>query len=230
VPAMVGLAGSKILAATNLKGDRNRQMAEAESLLRRGLVRDKTDFAAYFYLGILQNLQSNIPAALQAYDHAIELNPSFAPAHVYRGRVLIRLSKYDEALQSIEYAVRLAGSAVHGWHLWRGIAELELGWDQSAEDSFSRALAALPGNPYVQAAMAGFRALKGERELAAIHVGELRRMTPSMDNQMRLVEFNKGADNRPLPNRLGVGLRRALDEHPDLLESQARAALKHQQN
>ena len=230
IPAMVGLAGSRILAATNLKGDRDRQKAEAEGLLRKALRREASDFAAYFYLGILQNLEGNIPAALQAYDQAIELNPSFAPAHAYRGRVLIRGAKYEEALQSIDYANRLAGPVVHGWQLWRGIAALELGRDNAAEDAFNRALAVLPRNPYVQAAVAGFRALKGEREVAGVHANELRRLTPGMTDQMRLIEFNKGADNQQLPNRLGAGLRQALEEQPEAPQSPLQSPADRQSN
>jgi tetratricopeptide (TPR) repeat protein len=227
---MVGLAGSKILAATNRIGDPNRQKTEAEDLLSKLLRRETSDFAAYFYLGVLQNMKGNIPAALQAYGQAIELNPSFAPAHAYRGRVLIRTGRYEEALQSIDYAYRLAGPEVHGWQIWRGIAELELGRDEAAENAFSRALAALPKNPYVQAAMAGFRALKGERELAAMHVSELRQLTPGMTDQIRLIEFNKGADNQPLPNRLGAGLRQAFEAQPEGPQSQRRAASEAQRN
>jgi TolB-like protein len=78
--AMVGLAGTKLLRASNLIGDRDQQMAQAEALLRTAQLRGQTDFSTYFYLGILHNLQSNLPAALQAYDRALEINPSFAPA------------------------------------------------------------------------------------------------------------------------------------------------------
>lgn len=51
-----------------------------------------------------------------------------------------------------------------------------------------------------------------------------------MDNQMRLVEFNKGADNRPLPNRLGAGLRQALEEQPEAPQLQRRATSEFQRN
>jgi DNA-binding winged helix-turn-helix (wHTH) protein/tetratricopeptide (TPR) repeat protein len=212
--AMVGLAGAKLLATSNARGDRPSQTAESEALLRKALVRGTTDFTAYFYLGILHNLEGNVPAALQAYDRALEINPTFAPAYAYRGRALIRLGRYEEALRGIEQAYRVAGKVVSGWQLWQGIAQLQLGQDQAAGESFRKALAVLPDNPYAHAALASFHGLYSEWEVSSLYVDKLRRRTPNMTDQWRLVEFNRGLNDEPLTGRLGDGLRLALEAQP----------------
>jgi tetratricopeptide (TPR) repeat protein len=202
------------LAATNLKGDRAELIREAKALLREAAVKGATDFATYFYFGVLHNLENNLPAALQAYARSIELNPSFAPAYAYRSRVLIRMGRYDEALQGIEYAYHLAGNVVSGWQVWQGLIQLELGQNKAAGESFRRALSAIPGNAYAHAAAASFHALAGEWENARLHVDELRKLTPDKSDEWRLREFNTGAGREPLISRLGRGLRVALEAQP----------------
>ena len=211
--AMVGLAGSKILRASNLIGDPDKQSAEADALLREAYSRGSSDFTVHYYFGVLHNKENNVPAALQAYDRSLELNPTFATAHAYRARVLIKMGKYAEVLQGLETAYRLAGKVVTGWRVWQGMAELELGQDEAAGESFRKALAAVPDNPYANAAMAGYYALRGNLKAAAPHVDKVRKATPERSDQWRLLEFNKGHGDQP-EGRLGDGVRRALEAYP----------------
>lgn len=212
--AMVGLAGTKIMRASNLKGDRDQQMVEAEDLLRKAQLRGEADFSLYFYLGILHILQGNVSAALQDYDRVLEINPSFAPAHAYRGRALMALGRYGEALQNIEYADRLAGKAVVGWRLWQGMALLQLGQDNVAGEPLHTAIAVMPNNPYANAALASFYARNGQLEDARPHVERLRKRTPGKSDQWRLLEFSVGPMPQRLASPLGEGLRLALDALP----------------
>ena len=134
------------------------------------------------------------------------------PSYARKGRVLIRLQRYEEALKNIRYAMRLnGGTIVPGWQLWVGWAELELGHDEEARQAFKSALAVLPHNPYVQASLAALHALHGEREAALPYVVEMRKRTPQLTDKQRLIEFNKGPDDRALRNRLGEGLRLAIE-------------------
>jgi tetratricopeptide (TPR) repeat protein len=212
VPAMVGLANYYIQSVADLRIDREPHLTQAEELLRRALTMRTHYYPVHYQLALLHNLQGNLTAALEEFDRVIELYPSHAPSYARKGRVLIRLQRHEEALKSIRHGMRInGGTIVPGWQLWHGWAALELGRDAEALEAFNRALGALPRNPYVQASLAAVHALKGEREAARQQVVEMRRRTPQLTDEQRLIEFNKGPDNRALRNRLGEGLRLAIE-------------------
>jgi DNA-binding SARP family transcriptional activator/TolB-like protein/Tfp pilus assembly protein PilF len=210
--AMLGLAAYYLVAISNLKIPREPYLTEAEDLLRRLLAKSTNHHGVHYQFGILHNIQGNLPAALQAFDRSIEINPSHAPAYARKGRILIRLQRYEEALQNIRYALRLNGVAlVPGWYMWAGLAELELGHDESARQLFQTAVASLPQNPYMRASLAALHALSGEWDEARRNITLLRDRTPQLSDEQRLVEFNKGLEGQALQNRLGTGLRLALE-------------------
>ena len=212
VHAMVGLAGYYLQAVSDLKIDREPYLTEAEELLRRALARTTQHFGVHYQFSILHNLRANFTASLEASDRVLEINPSHAPSYARKGRILIRLQRYEEALKNIRYAMRLnGGTIVPGWQMWAGWAELELGHDEEARQAFNSALAALPRSPYLQASLAALHALSGEREAARQHIAEARRRTPQLSDEQRLIEFNKGPDDRALRNRLDQGLRLAIE-------------------
>jgi len=194
---MIGLAAFYVLAVSELKLAREPYLAEAENLLRRALARHPYNHSVHYYLGIVHFLHGNMPAALQAFDQALEINPSFPPGYARRGRVLIMLQKYQEALDSIRYALRLNGvTIVAGWQLWAGLAELELAQDNEARQSLQKVVAALPQNPYVRASLAALHALSGEWPEARRQVETLRSRTPQLSDQQRLFRFNAGQESR----------------------------------
>jgi hypothetical protein len=78
-------------------------------------------------------------------------------------------------------------------------------------------LAALPENPYVHAGLASFHALCGEWAEVRRRVIERRNWTPDFSDEWRLWELNNGPNDQPLPNRLGKGLRLALEFEPESL-------------
>jgi TolB-like protein/Tfp pilus assembly protein PilF len=210
--AMLGLAAYYLVAISNLKIAREPYLTEAEALLRRLLAKSTNHHGVHYQFGVLHNIQGNLPAALQAFDRSLEINPSHAPAYARKGRILIRLQRYEEALQNIRYALRLNGVAlVPGWYMWAGLAELELGHDESARQLFQTAVASLPQNPYMRASLAALHALSGEWDDARRNVALLRERTPQLSDAERLIEFNKGLEGQALQNRLGTGLRLALD-------------------
>jgi TolB-like protein/Tfp pilus assembly protein PilF len=205
--AMIGLAAYYLLA------ERDQHVNEAEDLLRRALARNTQNDAVHYWLGLLYRVQGNLPAALESYDRALEINPSHAPAYAGKGRVFIFLHRYEEALQLIRYAQRLNAdtSIVTVWELWAGWVELELGHLDEARLAFNEALAARPHGPYVHASLAALHALSGEWPDAYRHVLELRKLTPSLNDQQRLVEFSLGGRGHRPQDRLLAGLRLALE-------------------
>lgn len=209
--AMVGLAAYYLAAISDLRIEREPFLSEAEALLRQALSRTTQNSAVHYHLGILNMLRDNLPAALESFNRVLEINPSHAPSYARRGRVLIRLQRYGEALEAVRYGIRLNdGTIVPGWQLWVGWVELELGHDDEARYAIQTALAASAGNSYAHASLAALAALTGDLEAAQHHATEARKLTPHLDDLQRLVEFNRGPDGRAIRNRLDKGLRLAF--------------------
>ncbi len=214
--ALVGLAMYNLIAIADLRIAREPHLAEAEALLRGASENGARNHMLHFGFGVLHSLQGNLPAALQAFDRSIEINPSYPPSYARKGRVLIIMQRYREALEAIRYALQLNGATtVRGWYLWAGLAELELGRDEEARASFQTALGAQPNSPHVRASLASLHALHSEWADADRQVLALRDKTPLLSDRQRLTEFNRGPAGKPLTTRLGQGLRLALESQPE---------------
>ncbi|MGE0848527.1 MAG: tetratricopeptide repeat protein [Hyphomicrobiaceae bacterium] len=225
VSATVGLAAFKMIVTTNHIGDREQLMREAEALLQKVLAKDVDTHSLRYNLGVLHNLRNESVAALREFERAVELNPSMLAAHAHKGRVLLKLGRYEEALESVRYAKRLTeGKGPSGWALWQAIALLEFGQDEAAGEAFLEALQAQPLNPYLVAGVAAFSALTGDWETVRRHVVSLRALTPGRTDTWRLWELNKGPGDQPLPNRFGKGLQLALETLPEIDASAMRKA------
>lgn len=54
--------------------------------------------------------------ALQAYDHALRLDPNYANAYYNKGNVLLGLQQYEEALQAYDHVLRLDPSYAYAYN------------------------------------------------------------------------------------------------------------------
>jgi tetratricopeptide (TPR) repeat protein len=61
----------------------------------------------YHNLALIDHLQRKYEVALQGYEQALSLDPSFAQSHYNRGDVLINLKRYDEAAAAYGEYTRL---------------------------------------------------------------------------------------------------------------------------
>ncbi|MGB1416312.1 MAG: tetratricopeptide repeat protein [Synechococcus sp.] len=78
---------------------RSERPDEAISLLRRGLQLDPNNAAAYFDLGNARILQNNLASALDAFEQATSLKPSFWEALNNQALVLYEMGKQNEAIK-----------------------------------------------------------------------------------------------------------------------------------
>ena len=100
---------------------------------------------AHYKRGVsLQNL-GNYDHALEAFNAAIALNPSYAEAYNYRGIVLVILERHHDALTSFNKAVALKPDYAE-CHNNLGIVLQDLGYFDEALASFDRAIALKPDN------------------------------------------------------------------------------------
>ena len=77
---------------------RSERPDEAINLIRRGLQLDPSNASAYFDLGNARILQKNLPSALDAFEQATSLKPSFWEALNNQALVLYEMGNRDEAI------------------------------------------------------------------------------------------------------------------------------------
>lgn len=162
-PAYVGLADSVRLLSKGQDnfGDLDPEIAVAlaSQNLEKAFVRDDALADGYASLGLIETARGNMDAALAAYDKALDINRNLAKAHLWRYRSLVRMSRLDEALASLETAFDLdplSPTVLHNY----GIELLSRGRFEEAGEMFDTIIELDPSAPlgYRGKAGAAFRA------------------------------------------------------------------------
>ena len=128
------------------------QLAEARRHFERA--RASNPGYAYVYMNISVLEEGHLDAALHAADEAVRLNPGLAPAHYYRGRVLEKLGRTEEAAAAYGQAL-----AIDPRHLEasNAVARLTPNGASSAEALMQSGLDALYAQRKPEEAAAYFR-------------------------------------------------------------------------
>jgi len=212
VSAMIGLAAHHIIAVgTLIVPNQEPYLGIADGLLERVMQKNLSLSAAHFYRGSLRNLRGELEPAAESYAHALAINPSFAPAYGQIGRVLTRLGRIDEAVQHIQYALRLSPKDPNlaEWLVYLGWAECERQNDDEAIKWLRRALALNPRSRLAFGGLAAVYAMAGDSKNAAVYAAKLRELTPGFSDERRLEQFG-GTLKLAAPHRLVDGVRLAL--------------------
>jgi tetratricopeptide (TPR) repeat protein len=90
--------------------------AEAESLLRKSLLIDDTQAAAWFNLGFLVQKRNEHEEALNAFDKAVRFHPSLDRAHYGRALSLMALGRNEEARAALQRTVELQPMSPYGFY------------------------------------------------------------------------------------------------------------------
>lgn len=129
----------------------------AVSKLTEAIQLDPQNFGAVLNRGVAHEQMQQLDQALQDYDLAIRLVPSFGMAHQYRGHVHAARHDYELAINDYDQALRCAEAVqidaqgqmlttkVPTVYYDRGNALFQLGRYQEAVASYDRALALSPG-------------------------------------------------------------------------------------
>ena len=106
---------------------------EALALVRRGLSINPDFFPFHLNIADRYRHRRELDSALAHIERVIALNPSLGYGYEQRGRLLIGLGRYEEAMTALETAVRLAPERP-ATLLYLGMVEGELGrWPQAIE-------------------------------------------------------------------------------------------------
>ena len=141
--ALAGLGWSSAISVLNgWSASPAADVAVAEGAVAQLLVIDPNHVVGNHVRGFLLRLQRRTGAAHEAFRTVAALNPNFAPAHAQLGVTEIESGRPEEAIKSIERAIRLSPrDPDHSlWLSFIGIAELHRGRLQEAVFFLGRAL------------------------------------------------------------------------------------------
>ncbi|MGB0682469.1 MAG: tetratricopeptide repeat protein [Magnetovibrionaceae bacterium] len=114
------------------------QPAMALELLRKADAFGSENPLLFMHLGAAEGMIGNRPAAISAFDRALELVPTLAEAHQNKGLALIGEGRMEEAVFAFE-AAELNGAGPQA-SSGRGQALFELGRFAEAKEAFQKAL------------------------------------------------------------------------------------------
>ncbi|MBT3551216.1 MAG: hypothetical protein HOF70_15535 [Rhodospirillaceae bacterium] len=97
--------------------DPKKSLAEAYPTAKQAVALDDRDANAFLTLGSVETLMGRYESALKNLDYAIELNPNFAQAHIFKGLTLIFSGSRDSAktLSAAETGMRLSPKDPSTW-------------------------------------------------------------------------------------------------------------------
>jgi TolB-like protein/Tfp pilus assembly protein PilF len=207
--ALVGAALALIGSVLNsLADDPEANLNRATELLDRAFDLGPNSYQVHFGKGMIYQTRGDYDAALRSFSKCVDINPSATIAHAQIAEVLTRLGRPQEAVDRIQYAMRLSPKdpAIGTFYTIAGEAELESHHDDAAASWFQRAIASQPRNPTGYLYLAATYALMGDRQNAATYWGEFRtRSAPVAIDQ--LIGRLRADPGTPLQSRMDTGLR-----------------------
>ena len=213
VDALVGAArAGVIVGAIYGADDRASALAEAETLLIKGISIAPRNFWAHLWLGFVLIYTNRAQRGIGELEQAAALNRNLGAAHAWIGLAKIVLGRAEEAEAHINEAFRLAPAESFGfmwWHLL-GVAKLHLGADEEAVALFRRSIDMNRNYPLSQLYGAAALALVGRLEEARAETKSALMLAPNYS----LARFRKAAEgDNPVflhqRERIAEGLRKA---------------------
>jgi tetratricopeptide (TPR) repeat protein len=121
-------------------------LSDCDTALERDVMNRRDRASTHVNRGIVQMYRGRSDAALLDFDRAEQLRPDYADAlAVNRSAALIRLSRYEEALQQSELALETETEFLADAWFNRAVALESLGRFALARDAYLQALEARPG-------------------------------------------------------------------------------------
>lgn len=94
----------------------------------------------YFNAGVKKGITGEFDSAIEDFNEAIELNPLFAEAYLYKGLAEIELSNYEEAVRDFTITIELDPAFSDQAHYFRGLARYYLELYEAAIEDLSIAV------------------------------------------------------------------------------------------
>ena len=190
------------------------QLQRAEDAIGRVLSVLPNDAMAHFVKGEIQRAKGrNVEVAVSAYEAAIALNPSLAPAYGALGGAKIRVGRSAEAFAPLEMAIKLSprDPLLNTWYFYICHAHSHLGQYERAIEWCRKSIAVKPFW-IAYADLAASYAWTGQQGEAQAAVAELRRMRPDYTVARWSEDGNGWSENTVFLSefqRIAEGLRKA---------------------
>ncbi len=167
-------------------------------------------------LGALEAGRGRDGAAVDAWRHALELDPGRSDLHLRVGDALARQGRFAEAVASYDRALAAAPAAAAAQVLEkRATAQVNLGHRAEAVADFRRAVSAAPGDAQLRLRFAAALEFLGDAAGAARQRGEARRLAGG-EEAPALVEARAQEALRSGDWATAAGaFRSLLERHPD---------------
>ena len=196
--ALVGLADALAMEVNYRWTDTPaNELRRAENAIEPVLSAFPNDAMAHFVKGEIQRAKGrNVEVAVSAYEAAIALNPSLAPAYGGLGGAQIRVGRSAEAFAPLQMAIKLSprDPLLNTWYFYICHAHSHLGQDVPAIEWCRKSIAVKPfWIAYVD--LAASYAWTGRQSEAQAAVAELRRMRPDYTVAGWLKDGNGWSDN-----------------------------------
>ena len=213
--AMAGVAWSSGISLLNgWSASPAEDTSIAESAISSLLAIDPHHVLAHHSHGFLLRLQQRTQAAYETFQRVVSINPNFAPGHAQLGLTAIELGRPDEAIPSVERAIRLSprDPNLEHWFGFIGMAEFHRGNLAEAISRMARAINGETSTPtalqhayYVSALALAGRAREAEAALAEF----LRQRPGASIANLRKAARSKDPNFAAQQDRLYEGLRMA---------------------
>ena len=165
--------------AKALGAEQARLQARAVALRRRRVERTGADPMAHFALGNSLEAAGDLPAAIQAYERALALQPDFVEAGINLGALYVGVGRLEAAAAALERA--LAGDPERVEALNNlGLIYRERGRLEEARDLYVRALQLQPNLAQAHFNLGLVYRGLGQREQAIEHLKEAIRLDPGI--------------------------------------------------
>jgi TolB-like protein/Tfp pilus assembly protein PilF len=217
--AFAGLAHTHVSdVLCRWSADPDAQVRLADETATRAIETNPKLACAYHVRGLVMRVWQQHERALAAFDMAVQLNPSLAPAHAELGFTKQILKGVESglalALDALALARRISPRepVLANWLSGIGIAHLKIGENAQAIRWLNQSIGLHPLPPAL-AYLAAAYAIEGDDAQARNALYEFRRMRPR--ETLRAFGRRTLADHRILPgSRVFEGLRKAgLPEH-----------------
>jgi adenylate cyclase len=213
--ALVGLADALAVEVNYRWTDKPAdQLRRAEDAVDRVLSAFPGDAMAHFVKGEIQRAKGrNVEIAVNAYEAAIALNPSLAPAYNGLGGAKIRVGRSAEAFAPLQMAINLSprDPLLNTFYFYICHAHSHLGQYEPAIEWCRKSIATKPFW-IAYADLAASYAWTGRKSEAQAAVAELRRMRPDYTVARWLEDGNGWSENTVFLSefqRIAEGLRKA---------------------
>lgn len=163
--ALIGIAARLVISNANMLSAQQPSLIRAEELVQQALRIDPRIERAHYWLGKIYLARGQHERALQSFERALALNPSFVPAEAHAGFALVLSGRADEGLRRIENALTedSRDPSERVWLVFAAIAQLDLADDAAAINSLLQAASLATPAPPLRAALASAYALTGDR-------------------------------------------------------------------